>query len=87
MKYKRKAPDTVEAVRWYPNQNTESNAYDPSGVEYTDTGWYLEGVVIQPGDYIVEDEGWTFVYRPEEFDATFELAEKETHDVVSTPET
>jgi len=70
MKYVKRVSTVVEAVKWFPKRETQLGAYDVSGVEYTDEGWYFADLPIQPGDYIVkEPSGIKYSMSEAEFEA------------------
>ena len=66
--------DNVEAIRWYPVADTETDAYDHMDVEYTPAGWFYNGEVIQPGEYIVHENGFSFILPHDTFHEFFEVA-------------
>ena len=72
----------VEATKWFPRREYDG-VIDPTGVEYTDAGWFYEGQPIQPGDYVVtEDSGETYVVPSTEFQDTYEPIEAATFKAV-----
>ena len=74
MEYKRKG--TVEAIKWFPKREYDG-AFDPAGVEYTDSGWFFAGIEIQPGEIIICEGGNEYVMTEAEFNDEFELVETE----------
>ena len=79
MRYKRKG--LVDAVKWFPRREYDGNL-DPSGIEYTDCGWFLNDNEISPGDFIVQESGHSYIMSDSEFSDEFEIAEKSDNDVI-----
>ena len=75
MKYRRKG--TVEAVKWFPRREYDGG-FDPSGIEYTENGWFLNDMPLNPGDFIVDDGGFRYAMTEAEFENEFELSPTET---------
>ena len=84
MKYIRKT-SVVEAVQWYPGYAVPpAGGIDQAGVSYTDEGWFFGSIAIQPGMFIVTEDGIDWVYTVEVFNDTFSLLEDQSNGNIPT---